>query len=138
MVQGRIFDIKEFSVHDGPGVRTTVFFNGCPLCCEWCHNPEGMDLEIQLCVTIDRCISCGKCADVCPVGIAPWFGERCTACGRCVPVCPVHIRENCGKNIGSDELTLLLNKDEIFFKDNGGGITFSGGEPLYQPEFFLT
>lgn len=130
MYQGIIFDIKEFSVHDGPGVRQTVFFKGCPLRCNWCHNPEGLSMQPQLLVRRSACIRCGACASVCRSAV-------CTACGRCIPVCPVRARSLCGETLSSDALASKLLRNTALYAQMGGGVTFSGGEPLMQPDFLL-
>ena len=130
MHSGVIFDIKEFSVHDGPGVRQTVFLKGCPLRCVWCHNPEGWDPEPQILVQKNLCTDCGLCREQCS-------RERCTACGSCVPSCPVRARRICGERISSSELADRIRKNSDDYRFMGGGVTFSGGEPLMQPEFLF-
>lgn len=128
---GTIFDISQFAVFDGPGIRTTVFFKGCPLRCEWCHNPEGLFFTPQMMVSHQSCIHCGKCSGVCS------HPEVCINCGECVTVCPLHLRKLCGTQYTPENLAKILLKDKDFLKRNGGGITFSGGEPLAQPSFLL-
>jgi len=123
-----IFDIKEFALHDGPGVRTTVFFKGCPLRCVWCHNPEGLSPKLQLMTKDARCLHCGKCGEPCS-------HEECRPFGRCIYACPEALISVCGREITGDELFDRLMKDAGFLSESGGGITFSGGEPLLQPEF---
>ena len=124
MKNGIVFDIKQFAVFDGPGVRQTVFLKGCPLRCNWCHNPEGLSIEPQLMVSIASCQHCGKCKEVCK-------HEHCIACGECVPVCPLHLRTISGERISSEELERRLRKDSDYYAQLGGGVTFSGGDPLY-------
>ena len=140
--QGTIFDVKRFSVHDGPGIRTTVFFKGCPLNCWWCHNPEGQAEEPELVLRPDRCIGCGACVDVCTHNAIVRQGEvivtqreRCTACGACVEVCYADAREIVGNRVTADQVIEEIERDVAFYDQSGGGATFSGGEPLAQPEF---
>ncbi len=123
-----IFDIKEFAVHDGPGVRTTVFFKGCPLCCVWCHNPEGLSSEKQLITKASQCRQCGRCRTDCG-------HEECRPFGRCLYACPDALISVCGRDITADELYSRLMRDADFLQTSGGGITFSGGEPLMQHGF---
>lgn len=130
MASGIVFDIKEFSVNDGPGVRQTVFLKGCPMRCAWCHNPEGLSPYPQLMVRYEECINCGKCKAVCE-------NDICTACGKCVSVCPLRLRNVCGKEVSSSELAATLLKDSDIYAGMGGGVTFSGGEPLLQSGFLL-
>lgn len=129
--KGLIFDIKEFAVFDGPGIRTTVFFKGCPLRCQWCHNPEGLSFQRELMVSPNGCRNCGRCLEVCPNG----GRGNCRLCGRCVEVCSLHLRKICGEEYTAAELAERLNKDRTFLQRNGGGVTFSGGEALAQPLF---
>jgi len=129
-VKGIIFNIEEFAVHDGPGIRKLVFFKGCPLQCTWCHNPEGISFRKELMVSHAACIGCGKCREACP-------GENCTACGRCVEVCPLRLRKIAGQEIEAKELAEFLLKGKEVLVNSGGGITVSGGEPLAQPEFLF-
>ncbi len=142
-ITGMIFDIKKYSIHDGPGLRTTVHMKGCPLSCWWCHNPESQSMAPAVLFRSERCIACGACVGSCPNGAISVADGRlvtdariCSGCGRCEAVCPAGARELCGRRYTVEELMTELRKDEIFFRD-GGGITFSGGEPLVQPEFLL-
>ncbi len=139
---GRVFNIQRCSVHDGPGIRTTVFLKGCPLSCSWCHNPEGIDEAPVLMISADRCLTCGACSEVCPVekgGAVPagqfWDRTACTGCGSCVDACPADARELAGRDWSVDELVDELERDRVFFDTSGGGVTFSGGEPLAQAGF---
>ncbi|MBP8613940.1 MAG: glycyl-radical enzyme activating protein [Firmicutes bacterium] len=160
MQKGTIFNIQKFSVHDGPGIRTTVFFKGCPLRCKWCHNPEGQSMTRELVVYDSRCVRCGSCLKVCPQNAIRFIDldsgvriqedllvlgrkdtavvtdrEKCTVCGECVFSCPSGAREIAGKEVSSDYVLEEVIKDRIFYEQSGGGVTFSGGEPLMQPAF---
>ena len=144
MTQGFIFDIKKFSIHDGPGIRTTVFLKGCPLHCQWCHNPESQLPGAELVLRGERCIRCGACVDVCPAGAISLNGNLpltdrsvCTRCGVCVEVCYADARELVGREITVDQMMLEIERDVAFYDESGGGVTFSGGEPLAQPAFLL-
>ncbi len=125
---GTVFDIKEFAVFDGPGIRTTVFMKGCPLRCQWCHNPEGLSPEPQLMVSLSACTRCGACKRVCR------HPEGCVACGECVPCCRGGYRKIIGTRWEAGALSRRLMKNRDFFL-SGGGVTFSGGEPLMQWPF---
>ncbi len=127
---GIIFDIKEFAVHDGPGIRTTVFFKGCPLNCRWCHNPEGLSSQPQLMFKSARCIGCNNCRKKCQ-------HLDCKPFSRCIHACPENCLEISGRSVTSEKLALELKKSADSFGDTFGGFTFSGGEPLAQPEFLL-
>lgn len=128
MTRGMIFNIEEFSLHDGPGIRTTVFLKGCPLRCIWCHNPEGIDPWPQLAVKPDGCTSCGRCRTACA-------HDECKGFGRCVHACPNGILSVTGREIEAGELAAIILKNADIMQKSGGGVTLSGGEPLYQPEF---
>ena len=131
MNEGLVFDIKEFAVFDGPGVRTTVFMKGCPLRCAWCHNPEGLSPKPQLMVSRAACTHCGACKRVCP---SP---GKCNACGKCLPVCRSGLRKIVGEAWRAEDLARRLQKDADVYALSGGGVTFSGGEPLFQGAFLL-
>lgn len=126
---GVVFDIKEFAVFDGPGIRTTVFLKGCPLRCRWCHNPEGLSPEPELMVSRAACTRCGACEKVCPSPGA------CTLCGACISQCRGSLRKIAGTRMGAAELADRLKKDADIYSATGGGVTFSGGEPLLQWSF---
>ena len=140
-MRGLVFDIKEFAVFDGPGIRTTVFLKGCPLHCMWCHNPEGIQAKPELMVSRASCISCGACSAVCPLintdGTAKGcaFPKGCTACGACVPVCRGGFRKIAGTYWEAADLAARLAKDADVYRMAEGGVTFSGGDPLLQWDF---
>lgn len=142
---GLLFDIRHYSVHDGPGIRTTVFFKGCPLSCWWCHNPEGRSPQPNLVLFGDRCLSCGSCLAVCPHGAIVWeegtsrtLPSVCRACGTCVDTCPSEARQLAGRWMSVSEVVREIEKDVVFYDESGGGAAFSGGEPLAQPAFLTT
>ena len=140
---GMVFDIKRFDVHDGPGVRTTVFLKGCPLRCAWCHNPESMQRDPEIMVHADRCIGCGACVDACPNGAHSFPDDGahqydrslCDRCGRCVESCYAGSLEMAGRSRSVGEILAVVRQDEAFYRESGGGVTLSGGEPLAQEEF---
>jgi pyruvate formate lyase activating enzyme len=142
--KGVIFDIKRYAIHDGRGIRTTVFFKGCPLHCQWCHNPEGLAIQAQVVYRRDRCIGCGECVDACPEsalmlspsGVVTDL-SKCIRCGACAEACPAEARELIGREMSVDEVVEEIKKDTLFYDQSGGGVTFSGGEPLMQPRFLL-
>jgi pyruvate formate lyase activating enzyme len=139
-VNGLCFNIQRFSIHDGPGIRTTVFLKGCPLHCFWCHNPEGLAPVLQLGIIEGRCVSCNGCGQLCPGGDslkASSDGTDCTVCGRCADFCPADARKVLGEWITVADLMARIERDTVFHHQSGGGVTFSGGEPLLQHEFLL-
>ena len=144
MQRGFVFNIQRFSVHDGPGIRSTVFLKGCPLSCVWCHNPEGIAPAPEVALSPRRCIECGECVVVCPLGL-PVPGEAptaesldsCLVCGSCAEACPTRARQVAGLEMTVPEVMTEILKDRVFFEGSGGGATFSGGEPLGQPRFLL-
>ena len=146
MESGLIFNIQRYSVEDGPGIRTTVFLKGCPLRCAWCHNPEGLASEPEIYVIESMCLACGKCRQVCPVSLVekarspeplPPRVAGCQLCGACVEECPPHARRMVGQSMTVTQVLDVILRDRVFFEDSGGGVTFSGGEPLMQPAFLL-
>lgn len=141
MKEGIIFSIKRFAVHDGPGIRTTVFMKGCPLRCRWCHNPEGLGTEPFVDYKKEACIGCGVCEKVCPrkaISLTENGFEaektRCVHCGICAEKCPANARELTGTKKTAEELLQEIEKDKVFY-DAEGGVTFSGGEALMQADF---
>lgn len=144
MESGMIFDIKHFSIHDGPGIRTTVFLKGCPLSCWWCHNPESQRLFREKLYTVGRCIGCMECLAACPthalseteIGLFT-DPEKCLRCGACSDVCLAEACEMAGRELTVNQVMDEIEKDRAFFDESGGGATFSGGEPLIQPDFLL-
>ncbi len=139
---GIVFDIKKFSIHDGPGIRTTIFLKGCPLQCAWCHNPEGISPLPEIHLWEQRCIACGECVDACPESAVSfqgdlrlWDREICTRCGRCAGICPAETVQLIGKSMSIPEVIAEIEKDNIYYDQSGGGVTFSGGEPLNQTSF---
>lgn len=141
MIQGCVFDIQRMSVHDGPGIRTTVFLKGCPLHCLWCHNPESQSSRPELALHEAQCINCGECLLTCPKGNHAFMEgvhlirrDRCIRCGLCAKAC-VGALELIGREMNVEEVMMEVRKDVNFYKTSGGGITLSGGEPLMQPVF---
>ncbi len=142
MVYGNIFDIKQFAVHDGPGIRTTIFLKGCPLECSWCHNPEGIDYEDDLFFYESKCIGCGSCVGVCPENAIEMKGkiinidrDLCQLCGNCSEVCPTAALEIAGKRMSVEEVMDEIERSTIYHDTSSGGVTLSGGEPFQQFEF---
>ena len=142
MLKAPVFEIKRFAVHDGDGIRTTVFLKGCPLRCVWCHNPEGLGVKPQLAYYSNKCLSCGECITVCPAGahsiadgIHQFDRARCLACGKCAEVCLGDALTLYGRDMTADELLPRLLEDRDFYKNSGGGVTLSGGECLTHADF---
>ncbi len=139
---GTLFNIQRFSTEDGPGIRTTLFFKGCPLSCPWCHNPEGMRPQPELAWTAATCIACGDCRAACPHSAIELSGERvridrtlCETCYDCVAACPTNSLQRIGNEYTFENLFDELMRDKVFFESSGGGVTLSGGEPLMHLTF---
>ena len=141
---GNIFNIQRFSTNDGPGIRTVVFFKGCPLSCAWCHNPESKATETELFFDAKKCILCRACESACERGLHKFAGEQhlfsrssCNLCIKCAAVCPSGALLSCGDTKSSDEISEIVLRDLPFYEQSQGGVTLSGGEPLMQYEFAL-
>lgn len=140
---GTIFNIQKFSVHDGPGIRTTVFMKGCPLQCRWCSNAESINPKPELGIIRSSCNNCGKCIKACPEeaigfdndGVIQFNRDRCTACGECVTVCSPGALTIYGKQVTVEDVFKEVIRDKSFYEGSSGGITVSGGEPLWQADF---
>ncbi len=143
MSKGVVFDIKKYALHDGPGIRTTIFLKGCPLRCLWCHNPEGQKVGQELMLRPGRCLpTCTRCVQSCPQkaiskpeSIPLISSSLCDCCGLCAEVCPSEALEMVGRVMSAEEVMAEVMKDRPFYQESGGGVTFSGGEPLLQPDF---
>lgn len=140
---GIVFGIQRLSIHDGPGIRTTVFLKGCNINCKWCHNPEGIPMQPLIGLNQERCVRCGACAAACPNGCHSIengehrFDRRaCEACGKCVDACPVQALDLIGKRMTADEVMKVVLKDQKYYGEDGG-VTLSGGEALMQKDFAL-
>ena len=137
-MKGYIFNIQKFCLHDGPGIRTSVFFKGCNLRCKWCANPESQNKEIQITWDSRKCIGCGACGEICPRGArSPEKAHLCTACGACLAVCPAGAIGREGNAVTVEEILTEVMKDKAFYDHSGGGVTLSGGEVLLQSVFAL-
>jgi pyruvate formate lyase activating enzyme len=141
-IHGLVFDIKRFAVHDGPGIRTTVFLKGCPLSCWWCHNPEGLSNKQEIIYYDYKCMACKKCIEICSQNALKKVNNKlyrnfeiCTNCGNCVKICPTASHQIIGQKITPEIILKEIEKDHLFFKSSSGGVTFSGGEPLLQYTF---
>ncbi len=144
-INGYVFDIQRYSIHDGPGIRSTVFLKGCPLTCVWCSNPESQKQVPQLLYLKHLCSRCHKCVDICPnkaIRVLPEGDlevdrDLCVGCGFCVDICPAEARQVSGKLMSVEEVIDIVKRDALFYKNSDGGVTFSGGEATAQPEFLL-
>jgi pyruvate formate lyase activating enzyme len=140
-LDGVITEIQRFSVHDGPGIRTTVFFKGCPMRCKWCHNPETLSIKPQIAFYKERCIRCGACSSVCPVGAHKADGTKdfsnCLICGACARACQTNAIAIAGKKIAVEAVVAEVLKDKPYYEETEGGATLSGGEFALQAEFAL-
>ena len=140
-VKGRLFDIQRYSSQDGPGIRSTVFFQGCGLRCRWCHNPESFEAALKILYTPASCIGCRACEEVCKEGAHVFlpahrfFRERCVSCGKCADVCPASALEKVGRDYSIEEVLKTVRRDAPFYAASGGGVTLSGGEVLLQADF---
>ncbi|MDE8731537.1 glycyl-radical enzyme activating protein [Eubacteriales bacterium DFI.9.88] len=133
--KGVIFNIQRFSIHDGEGIRTIVFMKGCPLKCIWCCNPESQNIEPEVLFLRDKCIGCMHCVQICPLEAMEIDRKSCRQCGSCARVCPSSAKRLSGRYVTVDEMVKEVEKDRVFYRNSGGGITVSGGEPMMQPEF---
>lgn len=146
MDRANVFNIQRYCLHDGPGIRSTVFFKGCPLDCQWCHNPESIEMYPQLSYNNNKCLACGRCITLCPTD-ALYMNEDnkisitqglCVDCLVCTDACPTRSIELIGRYYTLDDLLSIVLKDRLIFEESGGGVTMSGGEPLSQPRILLS
>ncbi len=143
--KGVIFNIQHYSIHDGPGIRTTVFLKGCPLRCFWCQNPESQASQPQIFFNAEKCTGCGKCVDSCPEGAIQLIEGKsqtdrslCKGIGKCAEICPNEARSLMGRYVTAGEVFKEVNGDALFYRNSGGGVTLSGGDPIDQPDFTIS
>lgn len=141
---GIVFDIKRYAINDGPGIRTTIFLKGCPLSCVWCHNPESRSPKVEKMYSAAKCIGCLQCVELCPEEACSLTPEGivtdkklCIVCGTCAQNCPAKATEMSGRRENVESIMAVIEKEIIFFDQSGGGVTFSGGEPLMFPNFLI-
>ncbi len=144
MSESLIFDIKRYAINDGPGIRVVIFFKGCNLHCAWCHNPESISAKVEKMYAPAKCIKCGTCVEACPENAITLTldgiltdPDLCKLCGKCAEVCPTKAIEMSGKVMSINEIMDIIEKERIFFDQSGGGVTFSGGEPLVHTEMLI-
>lgn len=144
MSKSLIFDIKHYAINDGPGIRTVVFFKGCNLHCAWCHNPESISAKVERMYSPAKCIKCGTCVNTCTEKAITLTNDGiitdpdlCKLCGKCAEVCPTLAIEMSGKLMSIDQIMEIVEKDRIFYDQSGGGVTFSGGEPLTHKDILI-
>lgn len=136
-----IFDIRHFALDDGPGIRTTVFFKGCPLSCAWCHNPESVNPRVEIAYYGDKCIGCGDCSEECQIQAIDLSTpghinrDKCISCGCCAEICPTGALKVIGKHYTVGELSVILLRDRYYYETSKGGVTFSGGEPTLHMDY---